>query len=147
MCTDVTHGIDVWPGADVVSHRPKSPRLLWRDWQACSIRRRLSQRNRVNHHGATHPQNIAPLPLPFSSLSLFLPSPLLTLQRLHWRFWVLPQIPSPWCEKSATWIGILIVLGTYIVFTVLFCCILKFSFGWTHVAWIRDAFNVFAISM
>jgi hypothetical protein len=78
---------------------------------------------------------------------LFLPSFLLTLRQLHWWFRVLPQNLRSWCEKSTPWVVILIVLCAYIIFTISFYCILKFSFRWTHVAEIGDEIYVFVISM
>jgi Zn-dependent protease len=106
----------------------QSCRLLWHNWHACSIRR-LSSRAMLG--GVTH-EGVAPttmvwliskiwlpsLSLSSYSLSLFLPSPLLTLWRLHWRFRVLPQNLSPWCEKLTPLVGILIVLGIYVVSTI-----------------------------
>jgi hypothetical protein len=48
------------------------------------IRRMTHEGVTRNHHGMTHWQNMAPLlSLSSSSLSFFLPSPLLTLRRLH----------------------------------------------------------------
>jgi hypothetical protein len=135
--------VSIWRHIGVSRASPfdatQSCQLLWRDWQTCSFE---CWSSRAMLNDATH-EGVAPttmvwlieriwLPsfyLSSSSLSLFLPSPLLTLWRLHWWFRVLHQNPSLWCEKLTPWVGILIVLGTYIVFTLSFCCILKFSFG------------------
>jgi hypothetical protein len=149
ICTGVTYGVDAWPSADV------APR--WPDYYGAIDRHVPSDVDRVTPCWAAWLTKESCQPpwrdssteygSPSSSLSLFFPSPLLTLRRLHWRFQVLPHNPSHWCKKSTLWVGILILLGTYVVFTILFCCILKFSFGWTHVAGIRDEINVFVISM
>jgi hypothetical protein len=47
--------------------------------------------------------------------------------------WIFSSIRSPWCPKSPPWVGIPVLLGIYVVSTVSFGCILKVSFGWTHV--------------
>jgi hypothetical protein len=47
--------------------------------------------------------------------------------------WAFSSIRSPWCPKLPPWVGIPILLGMYVIFTVSFGCILKFPFGWTHV--------------
>jgi hypothetical protein len=67
----------------------------------------------------------------FFLLSFLLLSSLLNLRQLYLRFGVLSPNPSPRCHKLTSWVGILIILDTYVVFTILFSCILKISLGWT----------------
>jgi hypothetical protein len=85
-------------------------------------------------------------PLPSSSLFFLFP-PLSPCGGTIGDFRFLFANWSLWCYKLTLWVGIPIVLGTYVVFTVSFSYILKFSFGWTHVAGIRDEINVVMISM
>jgi hypothetical protein len=47
-------------------------------------------------------------------------------------FGVLSPIQNMWCHKSTPWVGTAIMLGTCVVLTVPFCCILKFLLEWTH---------------
>jgi hypothetical protein len=109
------------------------------------VSRRDSWRSRANRPSATTGLNrVVPPSLSSSSISFFLPSLFTGCSIGDFEF---SPNRSPWCEKSTLWAGILIVLGTYVVFTILFCCILNFLFGWTHVVGIRDEINVFVISM
>jgi hypothetical protein len=42
MCTGATHGVGVWPGADVVPHQPDSRQSVWRDSVALTAVARLT---------------------------------------------------------------------------------------------------------
>jgi hypothetical protein len=80
-------------------------------------------------------------------LSFFLPPPLSSCGGSIDDFGFLFANRSPWCHKSTPRVVIPIMLGTYVVFTLSFSCILKFSLGWTHVVGIQDEIIVFVISM
>jgi hypothetical protein len=63
----------------------------------------------------------------------FLPLPLKPCGGSIGNFGFLSPNRSPSCHKSTPRVGIPIVLGTYVVFTISFYCILKISLEWTHV--------------
>jgi hypothetical protein len=66
-------------------------------------------------------------------LLLFLPPPLFGYGGSIGDSWVFSSIRCLLCPKSHPWVGILVLLGTYVIFAISFCCNLKFSLGWTHM--------------
>jgi hypothetical protein len=76
------------------------------------------------------------------SFSFFLLTFFLSAFSLHLAAALLLILTSPLKSypnfKPTSWVGISIILGTYVVFTVSFPCILKISFEWTHVVGIED---------
>jgi hypothetical protein len=142
----------------------KSCHVHWRDSGAgtCSVRHtgggsamsiqlrqsiwRDSWSSRVNLIDVISVQNRTETPLSLSSsLSSFILSS--SCGGSITDFGLLSPILRTWCHKSTLWVGILFVLGTYIIFTVSFCCIFKFPLEWTHVVGIWDESNIIVISM